>query len=310
MPHPFSYIEKKWQEYWEKNQTFKTKEDLGKPKYYVLDMFPYPSGSGLHVGHPEGYTATDIVARYKRMCNYNVLHPMGWDAFGLPAERYASVTGIHPATTTKQNIDNFRRQLKSLGFSYDWDKEINTTDPNYYKWTQWIFLKIFNSYYDEKKDKACPISELDVPANLNEIEKNDFINSKRLAYIKEAPVNFCSELKTILANEEVEEWKSKGYTVERRQMRQWLLRITAYSKRLIDDLNLVDWPKSTLLLQKNWIGESKGVYINFELINKNIISNSEINVNSNSKTKENTNFKIKATLILKLMKTLILKNLA
>ena len=267
MSYPFQKIEKKWQEFWEKNKIFKTKINLDKPKYYVLDMFPYPSGAGLHVGHPEGYTATDIIARYKRMCGFNVLHPMGWDAFGLPAERYASTTGIHPATTTKTNIANFKRQLQALGFSYDWDREINTTDENYYKWTQWIFLKIFNSFYDEKKNQARPIQELEIPKKYlkNEKSKNEFINSKRLAYLKKAPVNFCPELGTILANEEAEEWTSKGYTVERKNMRQWFLRITAYSKRLVEDLQFVDWPLGTLLLQKNWIGESKGALILFPL---------------------------------------------
>ncbi len=270
MSYPFLEIEKKWQDYWEKNNSFATPDTSqakNKPKYYVLDMFPYPSGAGLHVGHPEGYTATDIIARYKRMCGYNVLHPMGWDAFGLPAERYASVSGIPPAITTKKNIETFRRQLKSLGFSYDWGREINTTDPNYYKWTQWIFLKMFNSYYDEKEDKALPISELKIPSHISKDEKlkNTYINSKRLAYLKDAPVNYCPELGSILANEEVEEWTSKGYTVERKLMRQWLLRITLYAKRLIEDLQFVDWPLGTLLLQKNWIGESKGSFIHFQI---------------------------------------------
>lgn len=268
MSYPFQEIEKKWQKYWEENKTFKTIEDLKKPKYYVLDMFPYPSAQGLHVGHPEGYTATDIVARYKRHKGFNVLHPMGWDAFGLPAERYAMQTGIHPAITTKKNIDNFRRQLKSLGFSYDWDREINTTDPEYYKWTQWIFLKIFNTFYDPKKKKARPIEELKIPKRLlgenKKKEREEYINQHRLAYIAEAPVNYCPELGTVLANEEVEEWRSKGYTIIRKSMRQWMLRITAYAERLLEDLKLVDWPQSTIELQKNWIGKSYGALINFE----------------------------------------------
>ncbi|PKL34641.1 MAG: leucine--tRNA ligase, partial [Spirochaetae bacterium HGW-Spirochaetae-10] len=267
MSYPFSSIEKKWQEYWEKEKTFRTPpEDPSRPKYYVLDMFPYPSGQGLHVGHPEGYTATDIMARYKRQKGFNVLHPMGWDAFGLPAERYAMQTGIHPAETTKKNIDNFRRQLKSLGFSYDWDREINTTDEKYYRWTQWIFLKVFNSFFDEKEKKARPITELKIPADVKKAGDDavrEYVNARRLAYIHEAPVNYCPELGTVLANEEVDEWTSKGYTVVRRPMKQWMLRITAYAERLLDDLELVDWPRGTLELQKNWIGRSTGATVLF-----------------------------------------------
>ncbi|MBV6492245.1 MAG: Leucine--tRNA ligase [Turneriella sp.] len=272
MAYPFADIEKKWQDEWEKRQTFNAENDFTKPKYYVLDMFPYPSGAGLHVGHPEGYTATDIVARYKRMQGYNVLHPMGWDAFGLPAERYAMQTGIHPAITTKKNIDNFRRQLKSLGFSYDWSREINTTDADYYKFTQWIFLKLFNSYYDTKVNKALPIEELQIPQNLNGKEREEFIASHRLAYIASMPVNWCAELGTVLANEEVEEWVGKGYKVERRPMRQWMLRITAYAERLLDDLVHVDWPQSTLELQKNWIGRSTGALVTFAVDTQHAVS--------------------------------------
>ncbi len=268
MSYPFKKIENKWQEYWENHKTFKTSENTNKPKFYVLDMFPYPSGAGLHVGHPEGYTATDIIARYKRHCGFNVLHPMGWDAFGLPAERYAMQTGIHPAITTKKNIENFKRQLKSLGFSYDWDREIDTTDPSYYKWTQWIFLKIFNSYFDPVEKKAKPISELPIPEELQKPEKKkereEYINKHRLAYLHEAPVNYCPELGTVLANEEVEEWTSKGYTIVRKPMKQWMLRITAYAERLLEDLKLVDWPSSTIELQKNWIGRSEGALIYFD----------------------------------------------
>jgi len=230
-------------------------------------MFPYPSGAGLHVGHPEGYTATDIVARFKRMRGFNVLHPMGWDAFGLPAERYAMQTKIHPSITTEQNIANFRRQLKALGFSYDWNREINTTDPGYYRWTQWIFLQIFNSYFDAETRKARPIKELKIPAELKkkgrEKDKEAFVNDHRLAYIAEMPVNWCAALGTVLANEEVEEWTSKGYSVERRPMRQWMLRITAYAERLLDDLKYVEWPSGTLELQKNWIGRSTGAMVQF-----------------------------------------------
>ncbi|MBR3126771.1 MAG: class I tRNA ligase family protein, partial [Solobacterium sp.] len=205
-------IEKKWQEYWEKNKTFKTDAyDFDKPKYYVLDMFPYPSGQGLHVGHPEGYTATDVIARMKRMQGFNVMHPMGFDAFGLPAEQYALATGHHPSEFTYSNVDHFREQIKSLGFSYDWDREVRTCDPDYYKWTQWIFLKLYE---------------------------------QGLAYTAEMPVNWCPELKAVLANEEVIDGKSErgGYPVIRKNMRQWVLRITAYAERLLEDLEQVDWP--------------------------------------------------------------------
>ncbi|MFO1481094.1 MAG: leucine--tRNA ligase [Turneriella sp.] len=267
MSYPFSEIEKKWQEYWEKNHTFRTPTDFSKPKYYVLDMFPYPSGAGLHVGHPEGYTATDIMARKRRMQGYNVLHPMGWDAFGLPAERYAMQTGIHPSITTRQNIDNFRRQLKALGFSYDWEREVDTTSPDYYKFTQWIFLKLFNSWYDPQLKKARPISELPIPEELKsetkKKEREEFTANHRLAYIANMPVNWCAELGTVLANEEVDEWVGKGYKVERKPMRQWMLRITAYAERLLNDLQHVDWPAGTLELQKNWIGQSTGALVHF-----------------------------------------------
>ena len=267
MSYPFAEIEARWQAYWEDNASFRTPTDRSRPKYYVLDMFPYPSGAGLHVGHPEGYTATDIMARYKRMRGFNVLHPMGWDAFGLPAERYAMKTGVHPAETTARNIDNFRRQLKALGFSYDWERELSTTDVRYYKWTQWIFLKIFNSYFDETLQKARPISELKIPAEVakDPAARETFVNDRRLAYIKEAPVNWCAELGTVLANEEVEEWTSKGYKVERRPMRQWMLRITAYAARLLDGLEDLDWPSGTMELQKNWIGRSEGAEVDFRL---------------------------------------------
>ncbi|MED5051221.1 leucine--tRNA ligase [Anoxybacteroides rupiense] len=225
-------IEKKWQKYWEENKTFKTSEEEGKKKFYALDMFPYPSGAGLHVGHPEGYTATDILARMKRMQGYNVLHPMGWDAFGLPAEQYALDTGNDPAKFTEQNINNFRRQIKSLGFSYDWDREVNTTDPNYYKWTQWIFLKLYE---------------------------------KGLAYIDEVPVNWCPALGTVLANEEVIDGKSErgGHPVIRKPMKQWMLRITAYADRLLEDLEELDWPESIKEMQRNWIGRSEGANVHF-----------------------------------------------
>ncbi|HEV8051914.1 MAG TPA: leucine--tRNA ligase, partial [Parachlamydiaceae bacterium] len=234
MKYDHKAIEKKWQNYWLTNKTFKSEVDRSKPKYYVLDMFPYPSGSGLHVGHVEGYTATDIVARHKRQKGFNVLHPMGWDSFGLPAEQYAIRTGTHPAETTKNNIDNFRRQLQSLGFSYDWDREVATSDATYYKWTQWIFTKLYE---------------------------------KGLAYEAEAMVNYCPALGTVLANEEVEDGKAKegGHTIERRPLKQWILKITAYAERLLDDLALVDWPDGLKRLQTNWIGKSQGAFITFKV---------------------------------------------
>jgi leucyl-tRNA synthetase len=267
MPYNHSAIEAKWRQFWEENQTFRTTTNAAKPKYYVLDMFPYPSGAGLHVGHPEGYTATDIVARYKRMKGYNVLHPIGFDAFGLPTERYAMTTGIHPAKVTEDNIANFTRQLKAIGFSYDWERVINTTTPDYYKWTQWIFLLIYNSWYDEEQKKARPIAELPIPVECKTpLEIQEYQDSKRLAFIAEIPVNWCEQLGTVLANEEVDEWTSKGYTVERRPMRQWMLRITAYAERLLNDLALVDWPHSTIEMQKHWIGKSEGAEVTFPLV--------------------------------------------
>lgn len=266
MPYNHQSIEAKWQQFWDTNQTFRTATDTTKPKYYVLDMFPYPSGAGLHVGHPEGYTATDIVSRYKRMKGFNVLHPMGFDAFGLPTERYAMTTGIHPAKVTADNIVNFTRQLKSIGFGYDWERVINTTTPDYYKWTQWIFLLIYNSWYDEAQKKARPISELPIPAEyVTPLQIQEYQDTKRLAFIAEIPVNWCEALGTVLANEEVDEWTSKGYTVERRPMRQWMLRITAYAERLLNDLALVEWPQSTMEMQKHWIGKSEGAEVTFPL---------------------------------------------
>ncbi|HLR25409.1 MAG TPA: leucine--tRNA ligase [Fodinibius sp.] len=227
-------IEPKWQKYWQKHKTFKTPKNHDKPKYYVLDMFPYPSGSGLHVGHPEGYTATDILARYKRMTGFNVLHPIGWDAFGLPAEQYAVKTGTHPRDTTQKNVNKFREQLKDLGFSYDWDREVNTTDPDYYKWTQWIFLKLYK---------------------------------KGLAYEDDVPVNWCPELGTVLANEEVIDGKSEvgGFPVVKKPMRQWVLKITEYADRLLEGLDSLDWPESTKKMQRDWIGKSIGADIDFKV---------------------------------------------
>jgi leucyl-tRNA synthetase len=285
MKYDFATIEPKWQQYWETRQTFRTDNDSSKPKMYILDMFPYPSGAGLHVGHPEGYTATDIICRYKRMNGFNVLHPMGWDAFGLPAERFAMQSNIHPSITTQQNIDTFRRQIKMLGLSYDWSREVNTTDPNYYKWTQWIFLQIYGSWFDRRSNKARHIntlvaefeetgtSNLAVAEGFTAAEwktktrkqQQDILAQHRLAYVAEIPVNWCEALGTVLANEEVGEWEEKGYSVERRPMKQWMLRITAYADRLLEDANELDWPISTQEQQKNWIGKSVGAEVKFAI---------------------------------------------
>jgi leucyl-tRNA synthetase len=265
-PYPFDQFEPKWQSYWSENKTYGTPSpgeegfDASKPKYYILDMFPYPSGAGLHVGHPEGYTATDIVSRYKRMNGYNVLHPMGWDAFGLPAEQYAIKTGQHPRVTTEANINNFRRQLQELGFAYDWDREVNTTDSKYVRWTQWIFLQLYNSYFCDEDQKAKPISKLEEKG-----WSQEQIDEVRLAFIHEAPVNWSPSMGTVLANEEVQEWKDKGETVERRPLRQWMLRITKYAQRLIDELEPLDWPESIKALQRNWIGRSEGAEVTFDV---------------------------------------------
>ncbi len=266
--YPFEKIEKKWQQYWDDNEIYKTGEDPSGPKYYILDMFPYPSGTGLHIGHPEGYTATDIIGRYKKMKGFNVLHPMGFDAFGLPTERYSMTTGIHPNDATEKNIKTFTRQLKMLGFGYDWSRMVNTTSPEYYKWTQWMFLKIYNSWYDHGRQQARHIDKLPIPSDMTgDKEIEAYRDSERLAYIAMKPVNWCEELGTVLANEEVEEWRGKGYTVEQKPMRQWMLKITEYAERLLDDLELVDWPHSTMEMQKNWIGRSDGADILFDVEN-------------------------------------------
>jgi leucyl-tRNA synthetase len=308
MPYNFTSIEKKWQRYWLEHKTYRAldpKDAGGKPKAYLLDMFPYPSGTGLHVGHPEGYTATDIVSRYLRMKGFNVLHPMGWDAFGLPAEEFARKNNVHPAVSTAKNVDTFKKQIQSLGLGYDWDREINTTDPAYYKWTQWIFLQLFNSYYDKTAKKALPISHL-----LNELENENLvvapdysvvlnstqegleaiagetgierrwteltnderqmvIDNHRLAYVAEVPVNWCPALGTVLANEEVINGLSERgqHPVERRPLRQWLMRITAYCDRLVEDLEPLDWSDSIKEMQRNWIGRSIGAEVNFDLEN-------------------------------------------
>ena len=270
MVYDFKSIENKWQSYWSKNKTFKTEIDPSKPKYYVLDMFPYPSGSGLHVGHPLGYIASDIISRFKRNKGFNVLHPMGFDSFGLPAEQYAIKTGKHPKLTTDNNIERFKKQLNKLGLSYDWDREIKTSDSTYYKWTQWIFLKLYNSFFDINENKAKDISQLEIPNGLNENEKMQFIDSKRLAYLDNIQVNWCEELGTVLSNEEVIGGLSErgGHPVIRKPMRQWVMRITAYAERLLDDLKTLDWPESIKLSQKNWIGKSEGAKIRF-VIDKN-----------------------------------------
>ncbi|MFM1874854.1 MAG: Leucyl-tRNA synthetase, partial [Bacteroidota bacterium] len=289
--HP-EKIEKKWQQYWAKNKTFRAENNSEKPKYYVLDMFPYPSGAGLHVGHPLGYIASDVYARYKRLKGFNVLHPMGYDSFGLPAEQYAIQTGTHPAITTVKNIDTFRRQMDNIGFSFDWDREVRTSDPSYYKWTQWIFLQLFDAWYCKNADAARPISRLvnefeqhgnkDVNAHCDETplfsadEWNSWDEGKqqtillnyRIAYLSEAFVNWCPALGTVLANDEVKDGVSErgGYPVERKLMKQWSMRITAYSQRLLDGLEDLDWNESLKEQQRNWIGRSEGASIKFKVI--------------------------------------------
>ncbi|MBO7268725.1 MAG: leucine--tRNA ligase, partial [Bacteroidales bacterium] len=295
MEYNFLDIEKKWQEFWAKNQTFKVEADPSKPKYYVLDMFPYPSGAGLHVGHPLGYIASDIYSRYKRLKGFNVLHPMGYDAFGLPAEQYAIQTGQHPATTTEKNINRYREQMDRIGFSYDWSREIRTCDPGYYKWTQWAFLKMFGSYYNNAAAKACPISELegifakegnagvdaacgDVPTftaeewnAYSELEKSNILMQYRIAYQGETAVNWCPALGTVLANDEVKEGLSVrgGHPVEQKKMKQWQLRVSAYAERLLADMEELEWTDALKEMQKNWIGKSQGAEMIFKVANNN-----------------------------------------
>jgi len=296
MLYKFTSIEKKWQEYWEKNGTYKISENNSKEKYYILDMFPYPSGAGLHVGHPLGYIASDVFARYKRLKGYNVLHPMGYDSFGLPTEQYAIQTGIHPVIATKENTDRYRTQLNKLGFSYDWSREIQTSDPNYYKWTQWIFKQLFDSYYCIERDKAIKISELiedfeksgntktnaasdettpqftaDKWNNFNEKEQQKILLNYRLAFLSDTWVNWCAKLGTVLANDEVKDGVSErgGFPVEQKLMKQWSLRITAYADRLISGLDTVEWSESIKDIQRNWIGRSNGASVIFALENSN-----------------------------------------
>jgi leucyl-tRNA synthetase len=268
MGYDHQAIERRWQAYWAEHHTFRVEIDPQRPKYYVLDMFPYPSGNGLHVGHVEGYTATDIIARYKRMRGFNVLHPMGWDAFGLPAERYAMKTGRHPEETTRDNCANFRAQLQRLGFCYDWSREINTTDPGYYKWTQWIFLQMWGHYYDREAARARPIEALPIPAHVEAAGPRAvaaYRDGRRLAYLDESPVNWCPDLKVVLANEEVAEVVEAGHEVVRKPMRQWMLRITEYAERLLADLEGLDWPPHVLEIQRNWVGRSEGAEIDFPI---------------------------------------------
>ncbi|MBP5525179.1 MAG: leucine--tRNA ligase [Paludibacteraceae bacterium] len=289
MDYKFSEIEKKWQKYWVENATYKVKEDSSKKKFYVLDMFPYPSGAGLHVGHPLGYIASDIFARYKRQQGFNVLHPMGYDSYGLPAEQYAIQTGQHPAVTTAKNIARYREQLDKIGFCFDWSREVRTCEPNYYKWTQWAFIKMFNSYYDNDANKALPIEELiakfekDGNTNVNaannctvkfsasdwksysEKEKEQILLTYRIAYLADTKVNFCPALGCVLANDEISEGVSVrgGYPVEQRVMRQWSLRVSAYAQRLLDGLDKIDWSDALKETQKNWIGRSEGAEMDF-----------------------------------------------
>jgi leucyl-tRNA synthetase len=292
MDYNYREVEQKWRAFWEENETFKTEINYSKPKYYVLDMFPYPSGAGLHVGHPLGYIASDIIARYKRLKGFNVLHPMGFDSFGLPAEQYAIQTGQHPAITTEENIATYIRQLKQIGFSYDWSREVRTSDPNYYKWTQWIFMQLFNHYYDKDANKALKISDLivrfaesgnksvnavcdeDTPNfsseewnAMTEHEQQTLLLKYRLTYPDESVVNWCPGLKAVLANDEIKDGVSErgGYPVEQRKMKQWAMRITAYADRLIDGLNEVDWSDSMKDQQRNWIGRSTGASVRFQI---------------------------------------------
>lgn len=305
MEYQFKEIEKRWQAFWAKNNTFKTEDDSIKPKYYVLDMFPYPSGTGLHVGHPLGYIASDIIARYKRHKGFNVLHPMGYDSFGLPAEQYAIQTGQHPAITTNQNIARYRDQLDKMGFSFDWNREVRTSNPEYYKWTQWIFIQIYNSWYNKSSKKAEKISSLinefenfgnnkvnafcDESVKLfsaqewklfSEKEKSDTLMAYRLAYLGEAYVNWCPSLGTVLANDEIKDGLSErgGYSVERKLMKQWSMRISAYAQRLIDDLDTIDWSESIKESQRYWIGKSEGTSLKFKIIDSNFDAENYIEV--------------------------------
>ena len=291
MEYNFKEIEGKWQAAWREQGIYRVEVDSSKPKFYVLDMFPYPSGAGLHVGHPLGYIASDIYTRYKRLCGFNVLHPMGYDAFGLPAEQYAIQTGQHPAVTTEENIARYRSQMDKIGFSYDWNREVRTCDPEYYKWTQWAFLKMFDSYYCNTADKALPISDLVARfekngtegvdaacteqmsfsaaewAEMNEAEREAVLQNYRLAFRADTMVNWCPALGTVLANDEVKDGLSErgGHPVEQRRMKQWLLRVTAYAQRLLEGLDKLEWSESLKEIQRNWIGRSTGAQMFFPI---------------------------------------------
>jgi len=290
MEYNHKSLEKKWQKFWADHQTYKTSDTHQKPKYYVLDMFPYPSGAGLHVGHPLGYIASDIFSRYKRLKGFNVLHPMGYDSFGLPAEQYAIQTGQHPAVTTEVNINRYREQMDNIGFSYDWSREVRTSDPSYYKWTQWIFMRLFDSWYNKESDKAEPIETLiarfvasgsagilavsdedvlefsaDEWKSFDEEKQQRELLKYRIAYLRESTVNWCAALGTVLANDEVINGVSErgGYPVEQKKMMQWSMRITAYADRLLKGLDTIDWPEPLVEMQRNWIGKSVGASVKF-----------------------------------------------
>src|SRR5580698_9333058 len=292
MDYQFKDIEQKWQQFWADNQTFKAEDKSAKPKYYVMDMFPYPSGAGLHVGHPLGYIASDIFARYKRLKGFNVLHPMGYDSFGLPAEQYAIQTGQHPALTTEANIATYRRQLDQIGFSFDWSREVRTSSPGYYKWTQWIFMQLFSSWYNKAADKAENIDKLvkhfekNGSAGIDAVSDEEVLSFSadewkamshdeqqaellkyRLTYLRESTVNWCPALGTVLANDEVKDGFSErgGYPVEQKKMMQWSMRITAYAERLLQGLDTIDWPEPLKEMQRNWIGKSVGASVKFSL---------------------------------------------
>ncbi|MBR2475193.1 MAG: leucine--tRNA ligase, partial [Bacteroidaceae bacterium] len=297
MEYNFREIEQRWQEFWQNNDTYRVKEDESKPKFYVLDMFPYPSGAGLHVGHPLGYIASDIFARYKRLKGFNVLHPMGYDAYGLPAEQYAIQTGQHPAITTQKNIERYRNQLDKIGFCFDWNREVRTCEPGYYRWTQWAFVQMFNSYYDKTEDKAMPIKalidkftkegtynlnvacseELEFTAEewnaMSKVEQEKVLLNYRIAYLGDTMVNWCPKLGTVLANDEVSEGVSirGGYPVEQKVMRQWCLRVSAYAQRLLNGLDKIDWSDSLKETQRNWIGRSEGAEMQFKVANSDVI---------------------------------------
>lgn len=296
MEYNFKEVEKKWQSYWQENKTYRVEVDPSKPKYYVLDMFPYPSGAGLHVGHPLGYIASDIYSRYKHLKGFNVLHPMGYDAYGLPAEQYAIQTGQHPAITTEKNINRYREQMDKIGFSYDWDREIRTCDPGYYKWTQWTFIQMFNSYFCYDEQKAMPISDLVKAFEMigteglnvacgeelhftaeqwkakSDKEKQEILLNYRIAYLADTMVNWCPDLGTVLANDEVKEGLSVrgGYPVVQKKMRQWSIRVSAYAQRLLDGLDRIDWSDSLKDIQRNWIGRSQGADVIFDVKDSDI----------------------------------------